>query len=379
MPPRPHVVVACCACALAVLVGCAVDEDEGAERRDADASVVDDAPADDDDGEGDGDGDSAPLAPRWPSPSLEPLPVAAPPAPRPPPEPVCPVDLEQYVTVTAGEAPVVVVATHAGGEHPEGCDDDSAVVRAVGTRTCTADLEACASGPCRASGVDRHSGALATDLVDALEACLGARPSFVRTEISRVHLDMNRDAFDPVGGGRCALDDGAALPLWQSFHDVVDALAHDAARVHGGHALVLDLHTHASLAAAPAPVVMLGSGVPFGTTLPHRRARDARFSSGDGDVFGDAGLRVRITAGVLALNPAARVFPPAADGADPSLFNGRYVVHHAAGVEVGHPAGDDADRVVVDALQLEVSDGLREQHLAVAHVVADALCATLLR
>ena len=296
---------------------------------------------------------------------------------------VCPVDADGAVTAAAGDAPVVVVASHAGLMHPQGCDPGTADVHDVGVRTCTPDLDACASGPCRAAGADRFSRELATALVDELTTCLHRRPSFVVAETARAHVDMNRDVTDPLGP-RCAYDDPAALPLWQAFHGAVEDLVDDAARVAPHHALLVDVHTNGGIPAAPAPAVMLGAGLPFGATLPHRRDVDPTLSS----VFSPAGLRARLlqrlapTSTTTSTNGPVQVFPVDVDGASDALFNGRTIVHRYSSTRSLHDLGAAAvvdAPAVVDALQLEVSSGLREDPASVAAVVADALCATLLR
>lgn len=247
-----------------------------------------------------------------------------------------------------------------------GCDPGSDVVREVGERACPDELDAlCVSGPCVAGGPDAYSRDLVFAFVAELARCLGERPSFVLTEVRRSVIDPNRDAYD-ASGEACAFDDPAALAHWQAFHGVVEELAAEAIAQGGARALVLDLHTYRSRAGAPPPAVVLGAGLPFGATLPHRAAADATLD----EVFGDDGLRARLLESLTSIDPAVAVFPVAVDAASEALFNGRYLVHRYA--RLTGPEGP-----VIDALQLEVSLGVCEHTDEASRALAEAVCASI--
>ena len=132
---------------------------------------------------------------------------------------------------------------------------------------------------------------------------------------------------------------------------------------------------------------MLGTGTPFGFTLPARSRLDPRLAR----VFGVGGLRPLLLAELGAVlaqpseNPGGgtstspgmlQVLPPAAESpaktsvVAPGLFRGRYVVHSAS-----HPRGGEG----VDALQIEVSAVLRDSPEATGAAIGRALVASLLR
>lgn len=287
---------------------------------------------------------------------------------------ICPIEPERFAIFDEGDVPLVITSTHAGASSPLGCDPGDDVLRAVEPRVCDGDLDACASGPCRAGGGDGNARLLTFALVEELERCLGGRPHLALAETVRLLVDMNRDAHDPVGGSRCAMEDEAALPYWQSFHRGVEGLVAHAASLaakDGRHPLLIDLHTYNSLAAAPPPAVMIGSGVPFGTTLPRLAAEDPALAR----VFGNGGLRERLLVNLAGLAEGTlMVHPSSRDAPLDGLFSGRYVVHRYARViddETG-AAGPS-----VDALQIEVSSGLRDDALAAAQAIAEAICGSL--
>lgn len=300
--------------------------------------------------------------------------VAAPPAApqrpvdAPPPtyHPSCPVDPSQWLRVERGTAPIVVTATHSGSERPPGCDPGTDVVHEVAERACPDELDAlCESGPCVAGGPDGFSRDLVLAFVEELAACLGERPSLVLTEVRRSVIDPNRDAVDGSGAA-CAFDDPAALAHWEAFHAAVEEQVAAAIADSDERALVLDLHTYSSRAAAPPPALVLGAGLPFGRTLPHRAAADETLA----EIFGVDGLRAQLLASMASIDAAAAVYPVAVDAASDELFNGRYLVHRYA--RLTGPAGP-----VVDALQVEVSRGLCEHTAAASRALAEAVCATI--
>lgn len=282
------------------------------------------------------------------------------------PPPTCPVDPSQWLWVERGTAPFIVTAAHSGSDRPTGCDPGSDVEREVGERACRDELDAlCVSGPCVAGGPDAYSRDLVFAFVDELASCLGARPSLVLTEVRRSVIDANRDAYD-ASGEPCAFDDPAALPHWEAFHAAIEELVAEAVAYNDARALVLDLHTYRSRAAAPPPAVVLGAGLPFGVTLPHRAAADGTLDA----IFGDAGLRRRLLESLAPIDPAVAVYPAAVDAASEELFNGRYLVHRYARL-----AGPDGP--VIDALQIEVSLGVCEHTAEASRALAEAVCASI--
>lgn len=272
------------------------------------------------------------------------------------------------VTSEPGEVPWVVVSTHAGTTRTQTCDGDG-VLRPLLPRVCEPSLDdVCMSGPCRGGGPDKHARGLGRSLVEELGRCLGGRPAFVMAEISRDIVDMNRDAWDP-GGPRCALEDPSALPHWEAFHREVEQRVAEASHRTATGALLIDLHTYQSLPAAPPPAIMLGSGAPFGRTLPHVTRDDPGLAV----LFGAEGLRARLLNAFVDVD-GLRVEPADPAAVTDGLFMGRYVVHRYARL-----LGTDVDRAgpAIDALQIEVSAGLRDEERGTAKRLADALCSTL--
>lgn len=289
----------------------------------------------------------------------------------------CPIEPDALALVDEGEVPLVLTSTHAGETVPLGCSDGDTVVRAIEGRTCDpARHDACVSGPCRAGSGDGGARLLTFALVEELAKCLGGRPHLALAETSRALVDMNRDAHDPAGA-TCALDDEAVLPYWQAYHrgiESVVALATAQAEERGAHALLVDLHTYVSLPNAPPPAVMIGAGTPFGTTLPVLAVDDPSLSL----VFGTEGLRARmletlapIAASASKKSTQLAVLPTSKDASLDGLFAGRYVVHRYARVV---PGETQSAGPTIDALQIEVSSGLREEGLATAEAIARALC-----
>jgi hypothetical protein len=280
----------------------------------------------------------------------------------------CPVDAAQTVLVERGAVPVVITATHSGDEAPSGCAPGDRTERGIVARRCDPQLdEVCESGPCRAGGADVNSRRLVDELVVALGACLGGRPSLVLTEVSRRLVDTNRDANDP-GGPRCAMEDDAALMHWEAFHHVVEEAVADAVTDAGARALLLDVHTYGSLTAAPPPAVMLGAGTPFGTTLPHLSSEDPQLEL----IFGQHGLKQRLEIGLGGRFPTTRVYPESMTSSLEGLFAGRYVVHRYA-----RTLGDStASLPRIDALQIEVSSQLRDDPEWAAQQIAAAICSS---
>lgn len=280
----------------------------------------------------------------------------------------CPADPTSVVTSEPGEVPFVVVSTHAGSARPEGCDPGADDLRPLAERSCDASLDSCVSGPCRAGGPDGHARALTFAIVDELTRCLGGRPALVVAEIERSIVDMNRDAHDPVGM-RCALDDPGALAYWDAFHRAVEERVAAAVDQGGSHAFLIDVHAYASLPAAPPPAIMLGTGEPFGLTLPHLADDDPSLSA----FFGPDGLRERLLTG-LASYAGMDVHPASLDSSLDGLFKGRYIVHRYArrvGSEV-----DDAGPAI-DSLQIETSSQVRDNATGTGAAIARALCGAL--
>lgn len=280
----------------------------------------------------------------------------------------CPEDPRRQVTTEAGEVPFVVVSTHAGSIQPRGCDPGSEDVRALTTRSCDASLDACESGPCRSGGPDGHARDLTYAILDELTGCLGGRPALVFAEVERSIVDMNRDAHDPVGM-RCALEDPGALPYWDAFHRAVEERVAEAVEQGGTSAFLIDVHAYASLPAAPPPAIMLGTGEPFGLTLPHLSAEDPTLAA----FFGPAGLRARLLADLAAYD-GMEVYPTSLDAPLDGLFKGRYVVHRYA-----RRTGTEVDEAgpAIDSLQIETSSGVRDDAAATGAVIGQALCGAL--
>ena len=279
----------------------------------------------------------------------------------------CSADPERFVVVEDGDAPLVISSTHAGTAMPLGCDAGSELLRPLAQRSCAqVSDDACASGPCRASGDDRNARLITFALVEDLARCLGARPALALTEVSRSLVDMNRDAHDP-GGLQCAMGDRATLPYWEAYHRAIEGLVAHAVEVGGARALLIDLHTYNSLTAAPPPAIMLGTGSPIGHTLPHLVAEDPTLPL----LFGDAGLRAHLL-GAFAAVDGVKVEPASLTAPIDGLFRGRYVVHRYARVMAGDTATVGP---AVDSLQIEISSVLRDDAEAAAQGVADAVCA----
>ncbi len=279
----------------------------------------------------------------------------------------CAIEPERFVVVEAGTVPLVITSTHAGTTEPLGCDAGSSVLRDLAHRACTPSLDmVCESGPCRAGGPDHNARELTFALQDDLEQCLGGRPSLVLTEVERTVVDMNRDAADP-GGLRCAMEDPAAAPYWEAFQRAVEGEVARAVDAAGDGALLIDVHTYASLPAAPPPAMMIGTGNPVGLTTPHRRADDPTL----GFLFGPGGLRAHLLQGLHAEDPAAAVYPQSAGQALDGLFNGRYIVRRYS-----RNVDDDTREAgpAIDSIQLETSSGLRDDVDATALSIASALC-----
>lgn len=293
---------------------------------------------------------------------------------------VCPIEPDSLVLLDVGDIPLVLTSTHAGETVPLGCSEGESALRAIEDRVCEAGGDAaCASGPCRAGAGDRGARLLTFALVEELAKCMGGRPHLALSEMRRTMVDMNRDAHDP-GGMSCALDDAAALPYWEAYHRSVEsavalASAQAEQRGEGKRALLVDLHTYATLPAAPPPAVMIGTGIPFGTTVPHLAAADPTLAA----IFGDNGLRARLLANLAPIADEAepdgtlQVLPASKDASLDGLFAGRYIVHRYARLVPGETQGAGP---AVDAIQLELSAGLRDDAIATAEAIAHALCAT---
>jgi hypothetical protein len=250
------------------------------------------------------------------------------------------------VVTSAGVGPIVLTSPHSGGAQPR----DLETCAPLQARTC-AGLEAedaCASGPCRVSGGD----AFVDEIVVALGTRLAERsleePAVVRGRASREYVDFNRDADDPRGGARCALGEPRAGALWRAFHDDVEAAVDAAVAAHGARALLVDVHTYQSLPEVPERLVMIGTGQPVGLTVPRLAQADPSL----GPIFADGGMRDAIASALVDTQVL-----PAAPGDDvEALFNGRHVVRHYS--------------ARVDALQLEVSDPVRQEPARVADALA---------
>jgi hypothetical protein len=282
----------------------------------------------------------------------------------------CAVEPETLVVADVGDVPIVITSTHAGDTAPLGCSAGETTLRAIEGRTCDpARHDACVSGPCRAGGGDGNARLITYALVEELGRCLGGRPHLALTEMSRSLVDMNRDAHDPAGP-QCALDDDAALPYWESYHRAIEnavALATTQAEKRGAHALLIDVHTYVTLPAAPPPAVMLGTGAPFGTTLPSLSVDDPALSL----IFGTAGLRARLRENLAPIAANASVLPASKAASLDGLFAGRYVVHRYARVVPGETQGAGP---AIDAIQIEISSGLRDDAVATAEAIARAVC-----
>lgn len=293
----------------------------------------------------------------------------------------CAIEPEAFVTADVGDIPLVLTSTHAGDSAPLGCSPGDGVLRAIEERVCEPeDDDVCASGPCRSGGPDGSARLLTFATLEALQDCLGGRPHLVIAETRRSIVDMNRDAHD-AGGMRCALDDEAALPYWESFHRVVERSVGTATRqaqVQGVHAILVDLHTYQSLPAAPPPAIMIGTGIPSGTTVPALRRDDPRL---DALFHPITGLRARLLANLKEVAENATdgdnefaVHPTSPEASLEGLFAGRYMVHRYARV-----MSDETSNAgpAIDAIQIEVSSGLREDGLAAAQGIAQAICSAL--
>lgn len=114
-----------------------------------------------------------------------------------------------YVAYERGELPVVLVVPHDGGLWRA-----SVPPRSVTPRR------------------DEHTGAIATELADALEARLGQRPHIVRAQIDRRQVDVNRPASQAYEH-----DDGRTV--YEAFHA---RLARVTRACGTDGCLVLDLH-----------------------------------------------------------------------------------------------------------------------------------------
>lgn len=289
----------------------------------------------------------------------------------------CAIEPESLVLIDAGEVPLVVTSTHAGDTVPLGCGPGETVLRGIDERTCTPAHDACASGPCRAGSGDGGARLITFALVEELAKCLGGRPHLALTEMSRTLVDMNRDAHDP-GGARCALDDEAALPYWEAYHRGIEGAVASAvaqAEQRGARALLVDVHTYVTLPAAPPPAVMIGTGDPLGTTLPLLMVDDPSLSI----LFGEQGLRARLLEHLAPIAARATtqepgtlaVLPSSKDASLEGLFTGRYMVHRYARLVPGETQGAGP---AVDALQIEISSGLREEGIATAEAIARSVC-----
>jgi hypothetical protein len=278
-------------------------------------------------------------------------------------------DLEQLPNsdlymVQRGQVPIIITAPHAGWMAPEG----------VARRNCNAadaPVE-CRGGPCTEGGTgpealggaDGHSLQIAEDLALELEACAGGAPYVVIGKVSREYVDFNRDADDPKGGERCAMDDHAARPLWDGYHERIRRAVADAQALGAGPVLLIDVHGFGG----EGRVLSAGTGSPPGLTLPFRGA-DLLFNP----LRGFAPL-VELKAVTGLAHGALDVVPDGVAGDYEGAPNGGFTVRRYSGV---WGSVQDVDRV--DGLQLEFSGALRasEAPEALAQVTAEALCAAL--
>jgi hypothetical protein len=324
-------------------------------------------------------------------------------APTPPSPSSCGVDPASTLVVRKGTAPVVITSAHAGRVTPKGCR--GADVVDLDRRHCEKFGEGvCESGPCQAAGIDKFSREIALALERGLTRCLKQAPAFVGTDVARAFVDVNRDAFDKGGLG-CAMESEPTRLHWQAFHDAVDDAIVAASHEGAERVVVIDVHTFGGPKNDVTPKeVMLGAGTPFGETLPHWKQRDPHLDV----VFGNDGLRARLLRALEPLSakplsdgtsrPAA-VFPeslastatpttttpttnsPADPDAEPAnaLLKGRYILRRASGLTPVPAAARHRPVPAVDALQVEVTAGLREEPDVVGAALAEALCGSLLQ
>jgi hypothetical protein len=282
----------------------------------------------------------------------------------------CPIDPERFVTIIDGDAPIVLSSTHAGTARPQGCDLGSGAVRELATRQCSASLDmACESGPCRAAGPDDNARDLTLALRDDLARCLGKSPSLAMTEVARDFADMNRDVEDE-GGPKCAVADPAARPLWEAYHRALERLVVHAADEAGDRALLVDLHTFADLPKATPPAILLGTGEPVGLTTPHQASEDASLPL----LYGASGLRARLVENLAPTHPGLAVLPSSSSSSPEDLaglFLGRYVVRRYSRTIAGETKEMGP---AIDAVQIEVSRGLRDDVDHTAAAIASAIC-----
>jgi hypothetical protein len=251
------------------------------------------------------------------------------------------------VRVVEGDAPVVVVLSHAGEKRPVSCDTHAPAPR----RSCTADHDVvCASGPCRVYN-DKGLRVLGENFAAHLGVCLGARPTVVVAEVKREIVDVGRDAGDAPG---CAVEGEGARAYWDAFYAALDGAIARAKARGGDRALLVDVHTYRTLDAAPAPAVILGGGRPFGATATHLPP-DL--------VFGAHGLRAALLDELGRSFPGLEVWPRDPRELDDDLFVGRHLLSWAG--------------ARVDALQLELSEGPRDEPALAGYLAARAFCDAL--
>lgn len=267
-----------------------------------------------------------------------------------------PLDTTGFLELSAGTAPLVIVAPHGGALKPVAIPD----------RTC-AGCEVVA---------DANTTDLARLIVDAFERRTGKRPILALNHLHRVKFDGNRD-LDEATGSHTMLNG-----VWNGWQGALDSATARAARI-GGRALYLEVHGHAHA----VPRIELGylltgsqlrlsdSALAVGSVMRQssiaRLVTDARSGASDVALLrGAASLGALLTgAGYPAVPSPADPAPKAAD----SYFTGGYnTVRHGS-----------RDGGATDAIQMECYyAGLRdtaENRAVFADKVAAALVEFLLK
>lgn len=267
-----------------------------------------------------------------------------------------PLDTTGFLEVTAGTAPLVIVAPHGGALKPANIPD----------RTC-AGCEVLA---------DANTADLALLIVDAFERRTGKRPFLARNHLHRVKFDGNRDREEATGSH--TMLNG----VWNGWQGALDSGTARAARI-GGRALYLEVHGHAH----EVPRIELGyllsgtqlrlsdSALAVGSVMRQssiaRLVTDAR--SGASEV---ALLRGAASFGALLTGAGYPAVPspsdPAPKSADAYFTGGYNTVRHGS-----------RDGGATDAIQMECYfAGLRdtaENRAAFADKVAAVLAEFLLK
>ena len=236
-------------------------------------------------------------------------------------------DARGFVAYTAGDAPLVIAASHGGDLRPADLRD----------RTCAACVTV----------TDAHTREVALATADSFHARTGCRPHVVVAHLARVKLDANRPPGEGADGDAAAL---AAHTAYHAFLDTARARILRRGGAAGRSGLVADVHGHGHAIAraelgylldAPtlrsadlnAPALVAASslrGLARRTGTPHEAL-----------VRGAGSLGATLTAHGLAAVPSAAV--PAPLAGEPYFDGGYTTARHGS-----------RDGGALDAVQVEL-------------------------